>query len=422
SSKNVCPQLSFLNFIAVYLWYRCVSVFLALSDGIINPTLWVGTSLGSVIQITLLLPPVDIRATTPASVHPSGTIFRVKGSVLTMSFLDCNGALIPHQFESWKDAQRERKIDRTPPKAGMSAGTDSRMSPTNSGAGGAGDTEGAQTPPPNSWTERQFVVIASEKVARVVSLPTQNCVFKQILTDVSFVVKADVVTIKDSISLVCYIASGHISIFSLPSLRQLIYVDFLPLVDFSFQMCKRGIIDPMLSIWGQQMFTNQDTLQIARTFCFTHRGHGLYLCSPSEVQKFTISADFCNELQELLGNLFLPTDMPEAPKQSFFRGLFGGGISQLDREELFGESSGKPSRTLAKHVVAPNTPDAAALSARAGAATSDIGRAKMAAIERGQKLGDLEERTQRMMMESETFASQAHSLMMKYRDKKWYQL
>ena len=44
-------------------------------EGIINPTLWVGTSLGSVIQITLLLPPVDIRSTTPASVHPSGKFY-----------------------------------------------------------------------------------------------------------------------------------------------------------------------------------------------------------------------------------------------------------------------------------------------------------------------------------------------------------
>ncbi|KAK8372772.1 hypothetical protein O3P69_009734, partial [Scylla paramamosain] len=33
------------------------------------------------------------------------------------------------------------------------------------------------------------------------------------------------------ISLVCYIASGHVSVFSLSSLRQLIYIDFLPLVN-----------------------------------------------------------------------------------------------------------------------------------------------------------------------------------------------
>lgn len=36
----------------------------------------------------------------------------------------------------------------------------------------------------------------------------------------------------------------------------------------------------------------------------------------------------------MLGDLFLPTEMPEAPKESFFKGLFGGGVRSLDREEL----------------------------------------------------------------------------------------
>lgn len=39
-------------------------------------------------------------------------------------------------------------------------------------------------------------------------------------------------------------------------------------------------------------------------------------------------------MDEMLGELFLPMDMPEAPKESFFKGLFGGGVRNLDREEL----------------------------------------------------------------------------------------
>ncbi|KAK7080863.1 Syntaxin-binding protein 5 [Halocaridina rubra] len=74
--------------------------------------------------------------------------------------------------------------------------------------------------------------------------------------------------------------------------------------------------------------------RIARTFCFTNYGHGMYLCSPTEIQKFTLAADFCKDLQDMLGELFQPCDNPEPPKQSFFKGLFGGGVSQLDREEL----------------------------------------------------------------------------------------
>lgn len=43
-------------------------------------------------------------------------------------------------------------------------------------------------------------------------------------------------------------------------------------------------------------------------------------------------------------------------------------------------------------------------------------------MERGDKLSQLEERTARMMNESENFASSANSLMQKYKDKKWYQI
>lgn len=41
-------------------------------------------------------------------------------------------------------------------------------------------------------------------------------------------------------------------------------------------------------------------------------------------------------MNEMIGELFSPIDMPEPPKESFaiFKGLFGGGTRNLDREEL----------------------------------------------------------------------------------------
>ena len=42
----------------------------------------------------------------------SGTIFRLKGCVLTMSFLDCNGALIPYLYEAWKDENKQENKEK----------------------------------------------------------------------------------------------------------------------------------------------------------------------------------------------------------------------------------------------------------------------------------------------------------------------
>lgn len=97
-------------------------------------------------------------------------------------------------------------------------------------------------------------------------------------------------------------------------------------------------------------------VRISKTFCFSNRGHGLYLATPSEIQKFTVCDEFwlvsfnlmiflhlltlliviiCSQfMNEMIGELFLPIDMPEPPKESFFKGLFGGGARSLDREEL----------------------------------------------------------------------------------------
>ncbi|XP_041979761.1 syntaxin-binding protein 5 isoform X6 [Aricia agestis] len=375
----------------------------------LQPTLWVGTTAGSVFTMTVALPDADVRHTQPVAVTTSGgPIFRLRGSILTMAFLDCNGALIPYSYESWKDDSkdgRERR-ERTPTKQTSSGGY---CSP---GAGSGAEAA----------ADRQFVLVASEKQARVLALPSHNCVYRQQIVETDFVVKAEVISMKDSVCLVTYLSTGHVAAYSLPSLRPLAQQEFLPLAELSFQTQskQRGIVDPMLSIWGQQLIVNEDTDQIAKTFCFSNRGHGLYLASPTEIQKFTMDADFCQQLNEMLGELFLARDMPDPPKESFFRGLFGGGSRPFDREELFGESSGKPNRAVARPVAA--AAELTALNARAGTAAGDVSRAHQLVVERGDKLSQLEDRAERMSSQAGEFSSSAHQLMLKYKDKKWYQL
>ncbi|XP_066245385.1 syntaxin-binding protein 5 isoform X3 [Euwallacea similis] len=373
---------------------------------VVTPTLWVGTSLGSVLPILISPPEPDSRSSQPVVVSMVGmTIFRLKGGILTLSFLDCSGALVPYTYESWKDDNREkRERDRTPTR------NQNRMSPT----------LGESSTRSDNYSDRQFVVIASEKQARVLALPSQNCVYRQQLADSDFVVKAEVISFKDSVCLATYVSNGHLMAYSLPSLKPLLDIDFLPLSELSFQTTpsSRGIVDPMLSIWGQQLIVNEDTDQIARTFSFSNKGHGLYLASPSELQKFTLCTDFCNELVEMLGDLFLTCEMPEPPKVGFFKGLFGGGVNSLDREELFGEQSGKASKATAKHI--PGSMQD--IGQRTSSACGEVNRAHKLMLERGEKLSQLEDRAERMRNEAENFSLGAHELMLKYKDKKWYQL
>ncbi|XP_023287626.1 syntaxin-binding protein 5 isoform X7 [Orussus abietinus] len=378
------------------------------SDSSALPTLWIGTSLGSVQTIVFNAPTYSERHTQPLTISTcNGSSFKLKGSILTMSFLDCNGALIPYSYEPWKDENLDGK-DRNKSQGKANSRTSLLSSSQTSGSTGS-----------DGFEDRQFVVLTSEKQARVVALPSQNCVYRQQLTDTDIVIKAEITSLKDSVCLVCYVSSGHIATYSLPSLRPLIDVDFLPLLDLSFQTTKHGIVDPILSIWGHQLFVNGDTDQIARTLCFSNKGHGLYLASPTEIQKFTVSSEFCSELTEMMGDIFIAHDMPEPPKENFFKGLFGGGSKSIDREELFGESSGRASRTIAKHIPGPNTEN---IRERVTSATGEISMAHQMVLERGDKLSQLEERTARMMSEADNFSQSAHGLMLKYKDKKWYQL
>ncbi|XP_035880753.1 syntaxin-binding protein 5 isoform X5 [Phyllostomus discolor] len=344
------------------------------ADSSPSPCLWVGTTLGTVLVIALNLPPGgEQRLLQPVIVSPSGTILRLKGAILRMAFLDTAGCLVPPAYESWREHNvPEEKDEKEKSKKRRPVS----VSPSSS----------------QEISENQYAVICSEKQAKVISLPTQNCAYKQNITETSFVLRGDIVALSNSVCLACFCANGHIMAFSLPSLRPLLDVYYLPLTN----------------------------MRIARTFCFTNNGQALYLVSPTEIQRLTYSQETCENLQEMLGELFTPVETPEAPNRGFFKGLFGGGAQSLDREELFGESSsGKASRSLAQHIPGPGGIEG--VKGAASGVVGELARARLALDERGQKLGDLEERTAAMLSSADSFSKHAHEMMLKYKDKKWYQ-
>uniref|UniRef100_A0A8D1NC50 Syntaxin-binding protein 5 n=1 Tax=Sus scrofa TaxID=9823 RepID=A0A8D1NC50_PIG len=333
------------------------------ADSSPSPCLWVGTTLGTVLVIALNLPPGgEQRLLQPVIVSPSGTILRLKGAILRMAFLDSTGCLVPPAYESWKEHNVPEEKDE---KEKLKKRRPVSVSPSSS----------------QEISENQYAVICSEKQAKVISLPSQNCAFKQNITETSFVLRGDIVSLSNGICLACFCANGHIMTFSLPSLRPLLDVYYLPLTN----------------------------MRIARTFCFTNNGQALYLVSPTEIQRLTYSQETCENLQEMLGELFTPVETPEAPNRGFFKGLFGGGAQSLDREELFGESSsGKASRSLAQHIPGPGGIEG--VKGAASGVVGELARARLALDERGQKLGDLEERTAAMLSSADSFSKHAHEL------------
>ncbi|KAL9878914.1 syntaxin-binding protein tomosyn isoform 4-T5 [Glossina fuscipes fuscipes] len=391
------------------------------------PTLWIGTSFGSVLTLLFNIPERDVRSLQPISITLNGKpILRLKGSITSMSFLDSFGAIIPSSYEPWRNDSKDTKdndcsLQLSPTRTPTTANTTSNTSGGNvSSSASSSGISGSVSTGLDTIADRQFVVVASDKQTKVFDIVNQCCVNRIHLSEMDFAVKAETISMKGGTCLVTYLSNGHLLVHSLPSLKLLLDADFLPLMDLSFQTkCKQGIVDPMLSIWGQQIIVHEDTTQISKIFCFSNKGHGLYMASPTEIQKFTISAEFCQFITEMLGSLFTVREMPEQPKESFFKGLFGGGTKSIDREELFGEQSGKANRSVAKHIPGPTLDQ---LGQRASTAASEISRAHQLAMERGEKLNLLEERAERMANQAQDFSGTAHQLMLRYKDKKWYQL
>lgn len=71
-------------------------------------------------------------------------------------------------------------------------------------------------------------------------------------------------------------------------------------------------------------------------------------------------------------------------------------------------ASGKASRSLAQHIPGPGGMEG--MKGAASGVVGDLARARIALDERGQKLGELEERTAAMMASADSFSKHAHDV------------
>ncbi|CAD5113200.1 DgyrCDS2387 [Dimorphilus gyrociliatus] len=348
-----------------------------------SASVWIGTSLGSVLVLTLS-PPTgggagDEDITLMPS--PSGTIFRLKGALICISFYDVLTVPVCSNDNSVENSQT------TPPGP---TSTTSRQRIQRQQSVSSSRAKISPTTSQEQSNDKQLVILCSEKQARVVSLPSHQVVHKAKLTDSYVVVRANVIQIKETLCLVAYVSNGRIMILSIPSLR--------PLVDFDY-------------------ITPQLPEQFASTFCFSTGGHAAHMCSPSELQKVTLCSQ-SEQFTESLCDLYVNKEAPVERKPTLWSSLIRKPV-KVDRQELFGNCSKSTSRSVA-HLVKGNK--LSAEKGRADQATSEIQKAKMAALERGEKLGKLEENTAQMMDAARNYAENAHNLAKQMEKRKWYQL
>lgn len=118
-----------------------------------------------------------------------GTVLMLKGSVLRFGFLDCGGALIQNPYEVWRDLHAPEDPDR-PRKRKLV-----NFSPSSS---------------QEACGDGHLAVVCSERQAKVFLMPSQACLYVHNITDSSFVLRADVVSVCNSVCLACFCANGHI--------------------------------------------------------------------------------------------------------------------------------------------------------------------------------------------------------------------
>ena len=113
----------------------------------------------------------------------------LKGSVLRFAFLDCGGAVIQTPHEVWRDPNTHDDPKR--PR---------RRKLVNFSPGSSQDAS----------AECQLAVVCSERQAKVFLMPSQACLFVHNITEASFVLRADVVSVSTSVCLACFCANGHV--------------------------------------------------------------------------------------------------------------------------------------------------------------------------------------------------------------------
>ncbi|VDK46460.1 unnamed protein product [Cylicostephanus goldi] len=136
----------------------------------------------------------------------------------------------------------------------------------------------------------QTLIVVAECEVKAIALPLFSQLFAYKCDEIPLV-KAQASHVRGYPVLMCLAADGKMVVLSLPSLRVLHQSPFLPhSVDIDDVICQR--------------------------MSFSEHGLGIYMASPSEVEKYTICSELADQAAESLGDLFVACDLPEPPRNN----------------------------------------------------------------------------------------------------------
>jgi len=340
------------------------STYTRKNGGVQCPSLWVGTSLGTVALVALSVPTQEQRLSQPVLSNCTGTVLNHNHCVLDITLMDRCGNIVMPPFNFW------RGKDSANPDANRTNISNLNVE-TNA---------------------KQHVAVTTEKQIKVRTLPTFKTLHavEPVVGD-HFIVKAEVMIVEGGNCISCLNTDGHIKIYSLPSLRPLLDVE-----------CGISLAD----------------YRMIRTFTVGKGGEATFLTTPTEIQRIAFTKEKEESFVDGYGCLFKLCELPEQRPKGFIESFFTSAPSSLDREELFGDKSGNSGSRVAEYIPGRGMSH---LQQHVENSNDVISRAKMALIERGEKLSILEDKTAAMNENARSYASAAQALADKFQKKKWYQ-
>ncbi|GMT30837.1 hypothetical protein PFISCL1PPCAC_22134, partial [Pristionchus fissidentatus] len=363
-------------------------------------SLWVGTSNGACIALNLLLPPD--RITCSVVVSPSGTVIRARGACIAALWMDAAFCVIEPPYEKYRETNAQASPDRSCTNKVI---TKESLSPTYA----------AQQEAVSADELAQVVVLISEWEVRVVALPSFALLFVHKCAEIPFV-KARATHVRGHPCLMTLTAAGQIAVFSLPSLRPLHTSQLLPRsIEIDDPACQR--------------------------MSLSEHGLGIYMASPSELEKYTVCAELADQASESMGELFVPMEVADpnggangasgGGAGSFLKGIFSGtggtprGAGPADLDAILVDKPGPSGAggAVSMRTVGRTIPGPARLD-RAAAGGVSAGQAAAMALqnlnERGDKLNATVDATENLKNSAQTMATRSAKLVEKMEKKKWY--